>query len=223
VPLETNWIGFLEHIPYKDRVILINDPQGLGHSFAMTFSNYETSYFIVTFTDISGTIQEQLVLENKVIHDKLTGAYNREFFEGKIGTIAAQSQGNGRFLGIIFLDIDHFKAVNDTYGHNVGDSLLQELVQRVTESIRSTDYLVRWGGEEFIVLLSVKSLSEVEATAEHLRSMIEHHSFEGVKNITSSFGLTLVLNDEPIESAVERADKALYISKESGRNKVTKL
>lgn len=223
VPKETSWINFLNTVAHKDRVVLMKDLKGEGRSFSVTFSNYQSSHFIVTFSDISETIQEQHLLENKVIHDKLTGAYNREFFEGKIVDIAAQSQLKGMYLGIIFFDIDHFKDVNDTYGHYVGDYVLQELVKRVSESIRSSDYIVRWGGEEFIVLICVKSLDELEAAAEHLRSMIEHHPFKDIENLTSSFGLTLVLGHEPIESAVERADKALYISKQSGRNRVTKL
>lgn len=223
VPKERNWISFLETLAHKERVVLINDSEGKGHSFTITFSKYQSSHFVLTFSDISERIKEQHLLESKVIHDKLTGAYNREFFEAKNADIAAQSHLKGMYLGIIFFDIDHFKAVNDTHGHNVGDNVLQELVKRVVESIRSSDYLIRWGGEEFIILISAKSIEEVEATAEHLRSMIEHHSFEGIEKLTASFGITLFLSHESVESAVKRADKALYISKESGRNRVTKL
>jgi diguanylate cyclase (GGDEF)-like protein len=223
VPRETNWIDFIQEVASKDRVVLMKDLDGLGHSFAMTFSNYQSSYYIITFTDISGTIEEQLVLENKVLHDKLTGAYNREFFETKSSVLVAQNQVNGRFLGIIFFDIDHFKDVNDTYGHNVGDNILKELVKRVTESIRSSDYLIRWGGEEFLVLVSTTSLDQLESTAQHLRSMIANHHFEDVQQVTCSFGVTLSLHNESITSTVQRADEALYTSKANGRNQVTKL
>ena len=223
VPKETTWIEFLKDVPDKNRVVLMKDEDGKKYSFSMTFSHYKEFFFIVTFTDISGTIEEQLVLENKVIHDKLTGAYNREFFERQTDKIAREKEENGKFLGVILFDIDHFKAVNDDYGHNVGDYVLKELVKSVLNSIRGGDYLVRWGGEEFIVLISTKSLEEAESTANHLRSMIEHHKFEEVQNITCSFGVTLKLNEESIITTVERADRALYLSKENGRNRVTSL
>ncbi|WP_455757165.1 diguanylate cyclase [Sulfurimonas sp.] len=217
------WVKELKNIPDQDRVVLLRDSKGIEHSFAITISDYKEQYFIVTFTDISGTMQNQLILEKQVILDKLTGAYNREFFEKKTPQIIVDNQANGKFLGLIIFDIDHFKLVNDTYGHNVGDYILKELVNRVMFSIRDSDYLVRWGGEEFIVLISTRSLDEAESTAQHLRSMIEHHKFDHVNNITCSFGVTLYIEDEPLTTTVERADKALYFSKENGRNMVTKL
>jgi diguanylate cyclase (GGDEF)-like protein len=113
--------------------------------------------------------------------------------------------------------------VNDTYGHSVGDYVLQELITRVSHSIRSDDYLIRWGGEEFVILLSSNSISELEFIAQNLRSAVEKHYFEHVKHITCSFGITLSRDNEPIATTLERADKALYISKETGRNRVTKL
>lgn len=223
VPSTTDWVNYLINIPPKGRVVLMQDQYRESHSFAMTYSQYKQQYFIITFTDISETMQEQFMLEKKVSLDKLTGAYNREFFDKQTQKIIMDTQEEGKFLGIIYFDIDHFKDVNDTYGHNVGDYVLQELVKRVTESIRSDDYLIRWGGEEFLVLVATKSLKETYKTAEHLRSMIENHYFEHVKKVTCSFGVTLHNNNEAIAETLARADKALYTSKEKGRNLVTKI
>ena len=222
VPSGLNWVQQMEHINEKERVALMQDKNGQEHSFMITASQYKHDYFIVTFTDITGRMLEQFILEDKIMRDKLTDAYNREFFEKQIDKVIAENKQKNRLLGILFFDIDHFKEVNDKYGHNMGDFVLKELAMRVKESIRSDDYLIRWGGEEFIVLLSTKSLQEAETSAEHLRSMIENHHFDGLEKITCSFGVTLH-NNEPITQTIERADKALYLSKENGRNLVTKL
>jgi diguanylate cyclase (GGDEF)-like protein len=223
VPKGKTWIEVLGTILDKEKVVLMKDSEGIEHSFAITFNSYKSSYFIVTFVDISGTMQEQITLGNKVLHDKLTGVYNREFFEIQVEKIREQNYSNSHLLGVILFDIDHFKTVNDTFGHNVGDNVLKELAQRVERSIRTSDYLIRWGGEEFIILMTAKSSQEVEKTAQHLCSMIEHHFFEDVKKVTCSFGVTLHLPNESIKATVQRADKALYASKKNGRNQVTAL
>jgi diguanylate cyclase (GGDEF)-like protein len=221
VPESSTWIEHIQEIPDKDRIVLIKDSNDEEHSFTMSLSQYSNEYFIVTFTDISGTMQEQFMLERKTLHDKLTNAYNREFFDKRIEKIILEHNKNDKNSALILFDIDYFKNVNDTYGHNIGDYVLQELVGRIKDSIRESDYLIRWGGEEFIVLISTKSIDEAKATAEHLRSMIENHYFNDVEKITCSFGVTLHKNNESIMQTVDRADKALYKSKNSGRNKVT--
>ena len=223
VPEGYTWIEHMEKIPDKDKVVLIKDFNDEEHSFTMSLSHYKNEYFIVTFTDISGTMQEQFMLERKTLHDKLTNAYNREFFDKRIEKIILEHNKSDKNSAIILFDIDYFKDVNDTYGHNTGDDVLKELVSRIQNSIRESDHLIRWGGEEFIVLISTKSLDEAKATAEHLRSMIENHYFNNVEKITCSFGVTLHKGNEPIMQTVDRADKALYKSKDSGRNRVTAL
>ena len=223
VPSGLTWIEHMENIPDKDKVVLMKDTNDGEHSFTMTLSHYKNEYFIVTFTDISGTMQEQFMLERKTLHDKLTNAYNREFFDKRIEKIIFENNNNNKNSALIFFDIDYFKDVNDTYGHNIGDDILKELVNRIKDSIRQSDYLIRWGGEEFIVLISTNSFDEARATAEHLRSMVENHYFKDVEKITCSFGVTLHKDNEPIMQTVDRADKALYKSKNNGRNRVSVL
>lgn len=119
-------------------------------------------------------------------------------------------------------DIDKFKDVNDTYGHNIGDIILKRLVKVVKESIRENDILIRWGGEEFIVILEIESIEKLRQVAEHIRMKVENNNFTEVNQITCSFGITLHKDNETMDQTIERADKALYSAKNSGRNKVSK-
>ena len=121
------------------------------------------------------------------------------------------------------LDIDLFKQVNDTYGHSVGDEVLKSFSKLIQSSIRSSDTLLRWGGEEFLILLSVNNIKETPNIAEQIRKKIESHYFKGVGKLTCSMGCTLYIDQEDIKTAIDRADKALYIAKESGRNSVVDI
>jgi len=223
VPKEMLWIEYLEHIPTKDQVVLIQDQSAKECSLAISYSDYQDDYYVLTFNDISGTMKEQIMLQKKVIIDPMTQTYNREFFTSNIDRIIQDIHQNGRELGVVFFDIDHFKKINDTFGHNVGDEVLKELVRRVGESIREDDYLIRWGGEEFIVLITTQSINKAHKVAKHLRSTVEHHHFKEVEHITCSFGVTLLKRNEDIYKAIKRSDDALYTSKENGRNQVTLL
>ena len=118
-------------------------------------------------------------------------------------------------------DIDHFKAVNDTYGHDVGDAVLREISALVRDNIRENDTLARWGGEEFMVLSVRSNMKYAKQVADRLRKAVAEFSFTGVPGqITSSFGVALHNTGESGEELVKRVDKALYKAKETGRNKV---
>ena len=216
----TLWTESLSKIDKKDRIVLMMDANGTEHSFSISISEFIHDSFIVTFADITQTIQEQLQLKRKVLQDKLTGAYNREFFYNNIDILVQSSKSNNNKLALVLFDIDHFKDVNDIYGHNKGDIVLIELSKCVQNSMRKDDFFIRWGGEEFIVLFFVKTLEESGKMAEHLRIKIEKLSFEELENITCSFGAIVIDDDEDITSNIERADNALYKAKDTGRNKV---
>ena len=119
-------------------------------------------------------------------------------------------------------DIDHFKKVNDTYGHAVGDYVLKTLSQIAKKNIREIDYLIRWGGEEFIVIALDTKLRGAEVLAEKIRKAIEDYNFEKVGRVTVSFGVTQFTQDDTEDSFMKRADDALYQAKEKGRNRVEK-
>ena len=123
-------------------------------------------------------------------------------------------------FSIIILDIDKFKSVNDTYGHQVGDSLLQELAKLLKTNVRFEDAVGRWGGEEFLILLPNSDLESARLLAEKLRSLMEAQNFAYVGRRTSSFGVASYHLHDDEKSMTARADAALYLAKENGRNRV---
>lgn len=149
--------------------------------------------------------------------DALTGIGNRRLFEEAF-QVYQQNSSSGHALYLLLFDIDNFKSINDTFGHNVGDSVLKELTELITRSIRNTDIFVRWGGEEFAILQRYSDANMVMKIVEHIRKKIDEYSFETIVHVTCSFGITEVKPDENLESALERADKALYRAKKDGKN-----
>ncbi|MDY0122085.1 MAG: diguanylate cyclase [Sulfurimonas sp.] len=213
------WLETLSALPNKDHIVSMRDSKGAAHSFVINMSRFEQNY-ILSFSDISETMHEHFTLEKKATHDTLTNAYNREYFEKSIDPLIDEAKRADLHLGVLIFDIDHFKDVNDTYGHTVGDLILKKLVKTVHHTIRAEDMLIRWGGEEFLLLAKVQSLETLLKLAEHIRTTIENTSFEEVERITCSFGVTLYQEEEKIQDAIRRADEALYEAKRSGRNQV---
>ncbi|DAB29999.1 MAG TPA: hypothetical protein CFH84_06485 [Sulfurimonas sp. UBA12504] len=218
----TNWVDVLAKLPQNKCVVAMRDTHDERHAFSISISQYDDNY-ILSFNDISDTIFHHMSLKEKVLKDKLTGTYNREYFENIFPLFLQESQNNDLFLGIVLFDIDHFKEVNDTYGHNRGDSVLKELAQCVRTSIRQDDVLVRWGGEEFVLLVKTKTTKNLYDVAELVRQTIEQNYFEGLEHLSCSFGITVYQKNEDISQTIDRADKALYIAKEQGRNRVVEL
>jgi hemerythrin len=159
-------------------------------------------------------------LERISASDRLTGAWNRAHFDRVIAIELGRSVRYRQPVSLIFFDIDHFKLVNDTYGHAVGDKVLCELVNVMNANIRSSDMLFRWGGEEFAILASSTSYQAAGKLAEILRSKIAEHCIEGVGQITVSLGVAEYLSGESDDHWFKRADAALYTAKNSGRNRV---
>lgn len=152
--------------------------------------------------------------------DKLTGVLNRRKFEEIVDVEIEKCKRYDFIIALILFDIDHFKKINDKFGHKVGDYVLIEISKLISSNIRKSDYLIRWGGEEFIILACGLGTKEGVELAEKLRKAIEQHSFMEVGNITVSFGVTEYNKSENIDAMIIRADKALYRAKETGRNKV---
>lgn len=124
------------------------------------------------------------------------------------------------FEKIIFFDIDHFKRVNDTYGHLAGDMVLKQLASLISLRIRNSDIFARWGGEEFILLLPDTSLNEAIGVAKVLKDAIAAEAFETVGKVTCSFGVAVLQDDQSHENLLKRSDEKLYEAKESGRDKI---
>lgn len=159
-------------------------------------------------------------LQQRACTDALTGAANRQKLECDIEQMRNRVLRYGNSFSMVIFDIDHFKNVNDTFGHTAGDSVLIELTQIVQEQIRDVDFLYRYGGEEFVILLSDTDLAGATAAAEKIRQSIEAHTFRYVDSLTASFGASQYSPDESAEKFIKRADENLYHVKKSGRNGV---
>lgn len=167
------------------------------------------------------------MLREQSLRDQLTGLYNRRFLDETIDKIAAQIKRRGTTLGILMVDIDYFKEVNDTYGHDMGDKVLKEIAKVLVKSVREADLVIRFGGEEFLVLLmDVQSGKSVEI-AEKIRKAVESHTIESfgvVLRKTVSIGVSEFPEDsEKIWQCIKYADVALYKAKEMGRNRVVRF
>ncbi len=159
------------------------------------------------------------------VTDQLTGLYNRRYFERHLNVLLGKAQEQERDLALMILDIDHFKAVNDSYGHDIGDAVLREFSARLRRNIRGVDLACRFGGEEFVVLMPDTDFSQADSVAERVRQSIAEKMFDvGAPrplSVTVSVGVSLneSLADTP-ESLIKRADVALYRAKREGRNRV---
>jgi len=156
--------------------------------------------------------------------DPLTGLANRRFAESAIHSRLDEYRRHNWPFGVMFLDIDHFKKVNDDFGHEVGDRVLKMISKTLLNSCRSYDIIGRWGGEEFVALAGHVDLTQLRALAEKFRALVSQSSLtlpEDVLKVTISIGATLALHDDTVESIVRRADELMYESKAKGRNRVS--
>jgi diguanylate cyclase (GGDEF)-like protein/PAS domain S-box-containing protein len=163
-------------------------------------------------------------LEKDVFRDALTGLENRKLLEIKISTAIQEYHQYQIPFGLLFIDVDHFKTINDTYGHQAGDRILQSTAKNLTGHLRETDICGRWGGDEFIALLYNAKRKGLSQTAEKLCTMIANSSINvnGEKvSVTTSIGATFAHETDTMESIIERADQLMYQSKRGGRNRVT--
>lgn len=156
------------------------------------------------------------------ITDYLTKLYNRREIESVIETEITRADRYSTNFSIVFIDIDKFKNINDTFGHNVGDDVLVELSKILKLKSRKTDTVGRWGGEEFIIVCSETDIDGAFDFANNLRETIENHKFLTVKQVTISCGISQYEKTDTLSSVIAKADGALYQAKETGRNKVEK-
>ena len=153
--------------------------------------------------------------------DELTGLHNRRSFVEIFALSLSAARRHGYPLSLVIIDLDHFKAVNDTFGHGVGDLVLKEFAGLLLEKVRDEDIVVRWGGEEFIILLSHTACEAAAALAERIRSSFEQNpNCAAPLTITASFGVAQLRDGEKEEDLIRRADDALYRAKNLGRNRV---
>ncbi|MFA6144616.1 MAG: diguanylate cyclase [Sulfurimonas sp.] len=163
---------------------------------------------------------EKEALAKMSMTDPLTGLYNRVKVEETFLYEQKQSIRHSDPLSIILMDLDHFKLVNDSYGHNTGDIFLKEIATLLKELFRSSDVIARWGGEEFLVVLPKTNLNTAQELALKLKDRVQETEFTDIGKRTSSCGVATLLQNESLASVVQRADSALYLAKDNGRNRI---
>jgi diguanylate cyclase (GGDEF)-like protein len=206
----------------------IDDNQGFlrkAHSEMEQQVESRTAELVEANQKLMREIAERKNVERMLEHtsrtDYLTGVLNRRAISIRLDQVMAQTARGSKSFCIILLDIDHFKQVNDQYGHNVGDQVLKHIVAKLQNCIRESDELGRWGGEEFLILTPETELKEAKNLAQRLCVELASTSLVVQQNkisITASFGVTRYLNDESLGACLRRSDDALYAAKTEGRN-----
>ena len=194
----------------------VQSPQAIDLNIYWTDTN-ELLILKDSYNQMIQRLNEHKILS---ITDKLTGLFNRLKLDETLNDEFNRSNRFKNSFGIIIIDIDYFKRVNDTDGHLVGDQVLIHFAKILKENIRKVDVLGRWGGEEFMIISTETDFQGTIKLAESLREIISKYEFPTIGNISASFGVTIYDGDENIEKVIARADSALYQAKKNGRNRV---
>jgi diguanylate cyclase (GGDEF)-like protein len=166
----------------------------------------------------SRLIEDKNELTRIALTDSLTGLSNRTHMNQILYKEYARFERHNQRFGIIMLDIDHFKRINDSFGHDVGDTVLKKLAQIFENSIRTSDFVARWGGEEFLICCTTIEERDLLPIAETIRQLVADTEFDKVGQITASLGCAAIVKGENISELIKRADVALYEAKNNGRN-----
>lgn len=162
-------------------------------------------------------------MEQLVIQDQLTGLFSRHHFLGRLSEELARAERTGHRFHLALIDLDHFKAINDSYGHNAGDEVLRRFALIAAESVRRSDLLARYGGEEFIILFPEGDIDDITTVVERLRAAFGEYQYGaelGNQQVTLSAGIAASREGDSVDTITERADRALYQAKEKGRNRI---
>jgi diguanylate cyclase (GGDEF)-like protein len=224
-------IDFMQKYEYKR--VVVTCEKGLLQSIisqkeliSLTYSKWAD--LMKNYQTELSELNDLLEVENKKYErlasiDSMTQLYNRQkFYELFISEYKTKMQRDNS-MSMMMLDIDYFKSINDSYGHNIGDEVIIGIAHILKEELRNVDIICRWGGEEFVALLPTASVEIAETIAQKIRERIQETKFIEEKVVTASFGLTQVRENDTVEACIARADEALYISKEQGRNQVNTI
>lgn len=231
IDTSVNWIGFdIKNLIQKaqredhrteDVETTIEDKDGnlivvIVSAVSGTYDGLEV--VVLNLFDITVQKKAEEILRNAAIKDELTGLYNRYFLESILEKEIERSQRYEIPLSAALLDLDHFKNVNDKWGHPVGDSVLKFTADIVKHNIRKSDFPVRIGGEEFLILMPNTDFKGAFAAAEKIRQVLEKSAHPLIGNFTASFGVAQRNSGEQYADLYNRVDEALYKAKENGRN-----
>ncbi|MEN8303362.1 MAG: diguanylate cyclase [Campylobacterota bacterium] len=207
-----------------ERVVSILDRHFEAKAFQISISKTNfADEFLVTLSDITRLKEKHIKTENKAYFDNLTKVYNRNKFDEVLDNEMSMAKKYNSKFTMALMDIDKFKDFNDTYGHLIGDEVLIMMAQSVNSHVRASDTFARWGGEEFVILFKEASLEDAKVASLKIKDSIQELKHPVAGGITASFGLTEYIHDDTPESLFKRCDKALYLAKENGRNRVETL
>jgi diguanylate cyclase (GGDEF)-like protein len=219
LPKGQDWIEYLESLPPQQKIITMVGTDMEAKAFHININKYGSNgSSIITLNDITDMIIQQKILQYKAQHDKLTDIYNRQKIDEVLEKICGYSTRRKEEIGIIMFDIDHFKKVNDQFGHATGDEVLKKVAYMIRNNIREEDIFGRWGGEEFLIILRHTSIENTHKKAEMLRKAIENMTYPQIPSITASFGVTKISKRDTPQAVLKRTDLALYKAKTQGRN-----
>ncbi len=218
------WIKYVLENPDKDHILhfnKLNPLQDRKQSFIISFNPLpEKDKYIFSFTNITNTEEEKKAFQIQAATDFLTGLSNRMEFNRCFTKEIERATRYHSPLSLILFDIDHFKQINDTLGHQVGDEVLIELSRLIHDNLRQNDKLARIGGEEFVILAPGAAINNARDFAEKLRTVVENNDFSHIDRLTCSFGVSQLTDEDNMDSLFKKADDALYKAKANGRNKV---
>ena len=217
---KSNWIEYLLEQEESKRRVKMNSCDSQTRYFQIDIQKIVDKKYVITLNEITKTVQKEELLTTIAYHDNLTNALNRQYF---YEIFLANDFDLNISYGVIMLDIDNFKSLNDTYGHKAGDLVLVSLAKKVVGALRQKDLFIRWGGEEFIVIVEVATSEQLFQIAQKLCNEVATITLENIRKFTASFGATLIEKNEVIDNAIQRADEALYQAKAEGKNRVILL
>jgi diguanylate cyclase (GGDEF)-like protein len=208
-----NIFYFIEHGQYLEALPLYAGLLDI-YKFTLIYSN-------LVATQSSSKLAERLQKQSKAAEtDALTGAYNRYKYDLSIQAAIEHFRLQGSPHTMMVIDVDHFKRINDEYGHHTGDQVLSELAEFFRHNIRSTDLLFRYGGEEFVVLCLQTQQKKMRLLGEKLHRLVKEQAFSGIEGITVSIGIAEIAKEDDAEAWLRRADEALYRAKKAGRDRI---
>lgn len=217
----STWIEEASNLSEIDRIVKLTNLKGEDRIFTLNIDDYEHKgeHYVISLTDITEIKEKSNLLEYQASHDQLTGLYNRQKFNEILTKEIKRDKRYKNSLSLILFDIDDFKKFNDDFGHSVGDEVLKVISEVVLNSVREHDTVVRWGGEEFLILVPQTNIEGARNVAEKIRLAIQNHDDGKIpRQITASFGLAKLAPEDTRDTILEKADEALYKAKAQGKN-----